>query len=92
MLQRFDENPHTSTREVAANVGCSHMTVARIAKEQLLHPFKLVQVQALGPQDFPTRLQYCQWLQARVAEVPDFLGLILSSDEKGFPREDTFNA
>ncbi|KAJ1530269.1 hypothetical protein ONE63_005191 [Megalurothrips usitatus] len=92
VLAQVDDNPHTSTRKIAANVGCSHGTVMHVLKEQLLHPFKLVQVQDLGPDDFPLRLQYCQWMRDRVGEVPRFLGLVASTDEKGFSREGTFNA
>ncbi|KAJ1531324.1 hypothetical protein ONE63_000008 [Megalurothrips usitatus] len=92
VLAQVDDNPHTSTRKIAANVGCSHGTVMHVLNEQLLHPFKLVQVQDPGPDDFPLRLQYCQWMRDRVGEVPRFLGLVASTDEKGFSREGTFNA
>lgn len=91
-LQQVEENPGTSTRRVAANLGTSHKTVWKVFNEQLLHPFKLQKVQALNPGDFPHRLQYCQWLRARVNENQNFLATILSTDEKGFAREGTFNA
>lgn len=83
VLAQVDDNPHTSTRKVAANIGCSQSTVMRVLKEQLLHPLELVQVQALGPNDLPIRLQYCQWMRGKVAEVPHFLGLVASTGEKG---------
>jgi len=68
------------------------MSVLRVLHDNNRHPFKLTKVQHLHPGDPPLRLDYCQWLRAQIAENPNFLTLICSTDEKTFAREGSFNA
>lgn len=91
VLARFAENPRTSTRAVAEEEGCSQWTVLKILHNNNQRPFKLMKVQELRPDDPPRRLEFCNWIVAAARENERFLGKILSSDEKGFSREGTFN-
>ncbi|XP_050305414.1 uncharacterized protein LOC126742691 [Anthonomus grandis grandis] len=92
VMARIADNPQKSIRQVASEVGCSHGTVWNIFHDNNLHPFKLKKVQHLFPDDPPRRLHYCQWLNQRIWENPDFLRYVCSTDEKGFSREGMFNA
>ena len=92
VMARLEDNPRTSSRLVAAQVGCSHQSVLRIAHDHRLRPWKLTKVQHLRPDDPSRRLDFCRWLLAREQEHPNFRASILVSDEKGFSREGTFNA
>ena len=90
VLVRFAENPRTSSRLVAAQAGCSQSTVLRITKQNHLHPWKLQKVQHLKPDDLPIRAEYCRWVVTR-DDPWNFLRSVLTTDEKGFSREGTFN-
>lgn len=41
VLAHFEVNPHTSTREVAAEMDISRTSIIRIAKKNKYHPFKM---------------------------------------------------
>lgn len=92
VLDRFRNNPRTSSRLVANQAGCSQSTVIRIAHSNNLHPFKFTKVQHLRPEDPPRRLDFCHWIIPQQQQNPDFMRSILVTDEKGFSREGTFNA
>lgn len=92
VIARVQANPRTSTRQVASEVGCSQTSVWNIFHDANLHPFKLTKVQDLAPGDPLLRLNYCNWLTARIAENQHFLSFVCSTDEKGFSREGMFNA
>lgn len=90
-MARIQNEPNTSTRLIASRLDCSKNTVHRVLKSHNLHPFKLQKVQHLLPGDPPRRLEFCEWLLGQADENADFLSIILTSDEKGFSREGTFN-
>ena len=92
VLAGVADNPHTSVRKLASDVGTSKSTVHRILKENNYHPFKLQKVQDLKPEDPSRRLAFCEWLLQKHEINNNFSGLILACDEKGFSRGGTFNA
>ena len=91
VLHRVEANPSTSVRHLASDVGTSTWAVHKVLKSHNLHPFKLIKVQDLSPEDFPRRLAFSNWVVEKVQEEPNFPSVVLFTDEKGFSREGTFN-
>lgn len=91
VLNEMDENPSLSTRRIARTLNISKSTVWRILKRQQLYPYHIQRVQALLPRDFPPRLTFCQWMQARITQKPNFVGEIMFTDEANFSRDGIFN-
>lgn len=58
ILQRFEDNPSTSTRIVARELRVNSCLVWNVVHDNALHPFYRQKVQALGPNDFPARLAF----------------------------------
>lgn len=92
VLQRFEENPHTSTRSVGRMLNASKDTVWRVLKEQQLYPFHLQRVQALEARDYPLRRDCCRWFLHKITDNPDFLKNVLFTDECSFNQEGMFNS
>lgn len=91
ILEAVSENPQTSTRSVASDVGVSNSTVWSVLHEQLLYPYHFQKVQHLLPDDFPSRSNFCQWFINQTALARDFPSMILFSDEASFTRTGIFN-
>ncbi|CAH2011645.1 unnamed protein product [Acanthoscelides obtectus] len=88
---RVDENPSTSTRDVAREVQVSKTKVCQTLCEEGLYPFHVQRVQALQPDDFPARVRFCEWLLHQHDNNPDFLKCILVTDESTFTRNGVNN-
>jgi hypothetical protein len=58
-------------------------------KDYILH---LQRVQHLKPEDPPRRIVFCQWLLQKIDEEPNFLSIVLTTDEAGFTRDGVFNS
>lgn len=91
VLQLIAVNPSTSTRRISDRENIPKSTVCEILHEQLLHPYHLQRVQALKPQDFQPRLEFCEWLQMKCRQDRFFLDKVLFTDEAGFTREGIVN-
>lgn len=91
VLTEFQDQPSTSTRQVAHNLGVDHSVVWRVLHEQLLHPYHLQKVQHLKVEDYPRRVQFCQWYLQRCIIQPQFPNMVLFSDECTFTREGILN-
>jgi hypothetical protein len=72
-------------------MGVSSFTIWRTLHEQVLHPYHLQRVQHLKPEDPPRRIAFCQWLLQKIDEEPNFLSIVLTTDEAGFTREGVFS-
>jgi hypothetical protein len=92
VLQRFEDNPSTSTRAVGNTLEVSRSTVWRVLHGENMHAFHLQKVHALEPRDFPRRLACSQWFIHKLADNPHFLKQILFTDEASFTREGMFNS
>lgn len=92
VLERFEDNPSTSTRAVAHAMGTNHQSVWRVLNEQLLHPFHLQKVQTLEPQDYPQRVEFCEFIRRRQRAERNFHRSILFTDEASFNRDGYFNS
>ncbi|CAH1966697.1 unnamed protein product [Acanthoscelides obtectus] len=88
---RVDENPSTSTRDLAREVQVSKTKVWQTLREEGLYPFHVQRVQALQPDDFPARVRFCEWLVHQHDNNPDFLKCILVTDESTFTRNGVNN-
>lgn len=92
ILAKIDENPNTSCRNVSAQIAISKSSVHRVLKEQLLHPFHIQKVHAMSAADFPSRLDFCNWLLGELRQNPNFTSKILFTDEAGFRRDGVINS
>lgn len=83
-LLSFEDNPHTSLRQVALDNEVSHQTVLRTLKKEKLHPYKVNLVQELMEEDFDRRVEFCEILMEKNNSDPMFLKKVLFSDEATF--------
>jgi hypothetical protein len=91
ILHRVQENPETSTRQLAVETGMSRWKVHQVLKENQLHPYHFTKVQGLEPGDYETRRDFCRWLLQRDIEEYHFFKKILWTDESRFTREGVIN-
>lgn len=94
ILDAVNENPTTSTRRIAAQVGVPHTKVWRVLHKGKKHPFHFTPVQELLPADLPLRVNFCrEMLQRDVRGVPAsmFLRSIVWTDEAQFTRDGITN-
>lgn len=92
ILNMAHENPSVSTRQVAREIpGVSQSTVWRILHEEQLYPYHTQRVQALQPEEYPQRIQFCEWVLEQEALNPEFLSDVLATDESIFTRNGVFN-
>jgi hypothetical protein len=62
VLDAFLQEPTTSIRTISRLYGVFESLVQRVLKENHQHPYHYTQVQHLQPQDYPARVEFCQWL------------------------------
>lgn len=91
IIDQVEADPSISTRRLAHQLGVSHYTVWRTLRDDGLYPYHVQKVQALVPGDAERRVEFCEWLQQKCAQIPDFLKLVLFTDEAGFTRNGVFN-
>jgi Helix-turn-helix domain (DUF4817) len=91
VLNIVEESPGTSTRKIGNELNVSHKTVWRILKDYSLYPYHIQRVQALLPQDFLNRVNFCNWFQENSLRVPNFSKIILFTDEANFSRNKIMN-
>lgn len=58
VLQRFEDNPRSSTGSVASVVGASLVEEFYNLHAEKLHPYILQKVQAFLPEDYPARSKF----------------------------------
>lgn len=92
VLERVEANPGVSTRRLAVQTNLSRSMIWRILHEQGFYPFHVQKVQALKPEDFPRRVQFCEWLLHQNDVDGHFVRKILATDEAGFTREGVHNS
>lgn len=91
VLQKFFDSPDSSTRSVAVEMGCRHMTVWNVLKGKNYHPYKFQKVQDLNPRDYPRQVEFSRWCLNKEINNSRFLEKILFTDEAIFSREGIFN-
>jgi len=90
VLAEIKNNPSTSTRAIAFNIGTSNMIVWNVLREQLLHPFHRQGVQSLTFEDYPRRLEFARWYLQQCETNPEFSSLVLFTDEASFTTEQAY--
>lgn len=91
VLEIVEEDPETSTRTVARQMGMSKTTVWQILKTNNIKPFHKTPVQVLHPGDPPRRLEFCQWLVRHYEADNEFPSRILFTDEASFTESGVRN-
>lgn len=84
VLLAFEENPHTSSRQVALDNDLGHSTILRTLKKEKWHPYKVTLVQELMEDDFDRRVEFCEFMMEKNNRDPLFLKNVLFSDEATF--------
>lgn len=77
-------NPHLSTRQISRDSGISKSSVSRILRNNRMHPYHIPLHQELTGNDFIQRVNFCNWMQEKLAQDDTFLSKILFSDEATF--------
>lgn len=91
VLQEIQNDPSTSTRNIERNLGISKSVANRILRRYGYHPYHIQRVQALLPRDYPLRVQFCQTMLQKHREDPNFINMVLWSDESTFKRDGFMN-
>nr|CAI5840635.1 unnamed protein product [Callosobruchus analis] len=68
VLNLVAEDPSTSSRLIATQLGISKSTVNRVTREQQLHPYHLQPVQELLPPDYAARVHFCEIIRHKRPE------------------------
>jgi hypothetical protein len=55
---------------------------------QGLHPYHVQRVQALQPNDYIRRQEFCEWVIQKCVNPLHFLRIVLFTDEAGFTHND----
>jgi hypothetical protein len=84
-------NPHTSSRAIANEVGCSKSSVHNVLRSYKFHPYHVHCHQALNENDFYMRAEYCNWLLTQLDDDPQFTSKVMWSDEAQFDRNGVVN-
>lgn len=91
VLAVVEDNPNESIRGIARNLNLTSSTVQRVLRAERYHPFHYTKVHALLESDFPLRVNFCRWMQDRIAANENFGRSIAWTDEATFTREGIFN-
>lgn len=91
VLLEVEDNPHTSTRQIALNHDIDHSSVVKLLSKEKFHPYKPQLIHELNEDDPDRRLQFCEEFQLRCDENPNFLNNIIFSDEATFCLNGTVN-
>lgn len=91
VLLNVQENPRTSTREIATNIGTSHEIVHKILKKHKFKPYLPQKVQALDENDRVRREQFCHFYLHMMQRVQLFYTKIIWSDECTFSNNGILN-
>lgn len=91
ILDLVQENPSTSTRLIARQLNVSQSFVSQVLRTEELHPYHIQRVQALQEEDFPRRVEFCEWLIRQDRVNPNFTSDVLATDESCFTRNGIMN-
>jgi len=87
VLTYSSANPSSSLRSAVEEVGLSYSSNQRILNNHKWHDFKFTPSPALKPQDLIMRQQFCEFMLVKIQENPNFLRMIVWTDEAKFSRE-----
>jgi hypothetical protein len=84
VLAYVQYDPTLSTRNISNDLGIPKTIVHEILQENKMHPYHIVLHQALKDIDYDHRLNHCHWMLNMIRDNPNFLSLILWTDEATF--------
>ena len=85
------ETPQLSVEKLAEQHDSCYSTVRKILKENKFHPFKPVLIHEINEDDPDRRMQFCDQIQQKIAEDPEFVKKTCFSDESSFFLNGTVN-
>lgn len=59
IMAQIELKPHSSTRQLAQDAGISKGSVSTILRKNRFHPYKMVILHKLKPEDYPKRIDFC---------------------------------
>lgn len=86
-----EQNPSISSRAIASEVGVSQSSALRTMQDDDLHPYHIMKVQKLSPEDYEPRLNFSRWYLDSVNADPLFENRILWTDEATFSQDGKYN-
>lgn len=84
ILLTYQENPHSSTTQVARDNDVHQTTVSKFLKEEKFHPYKLKFVQELMDDDSDRRNEFCEIMTNMCIHDPLLIKRICFTDEATF--------
>lgn len=91
VLLEIEENPHKTTRELAADNDVSKSSILRVLHKEKYHPYKVQLVQELNEDDPDRRQEFCELMMDRMNADLQFINKIVFSDEATFHLNGTVN-
>ena len=91
ILGLVNQNPTTSTRRIATQLGISQNKVWRTLHKDHMHPYHYTPVQELLPDDLVRRADFCRQLLNNDMHYPGYFSSILWTDEAQFTRDGVTN-
>lgn len=86
VMEHFQNNPRTSIRRASLELGINRSAIHRVLTKNHFHPYHDTPVQDLLPQDFGTRIEFCDWFLRN-----NHTRSILWTDEATFTRNGAVN-
>jgi len=86
-----NNNPQISTRKIDQETRIPKSSVERILQAEKFHPYKPIIVQKLNENDYPRRLEFCNWYLQKCQEDEGFWSKVLWTDETRFTNCGIFN-
>lgn len=91
ILNFVANRPESCSRAVAHNVGLNQQIVWREVNENQFHRFFYQQEQSLNQEDYPRRLNFCQWILQHIVLHPAFTAYVVFTNETIFTRKGVLN-
>lgn len=84
VLASINIDPTQSLRKLSNNIDISKSSLQRILKLHKFHPYKLRLIHELNEDDPDRRIEFCEIMQNKSNDDPNFIKSILFSDESKF--------
>lgn len=91
ILLSVQDNPTSSSRQIARGNNVSHTTVLKCLHKEKLHPYKMMFVQELTEDDPDRRVQFCEEIMNKLDRNVVSLDSIVFSDESTFTLNGELN-
>lgn len=86
ILLEATENPQIGQRKLSRQLDISKTSVQKCLRANKYHAYHFQKVQRLRDEDFPRRVEFCQWALNKINEDRFFLHKVLFMDESTFHK------